>query len=82
MRRTTSRTWSSIYCTHRPDEVVGLEAPIESGARASLLVAGTIEDIIRRALRLGCRVNQKPAIVAEFLQPAGDIGGLIWEDGV
>jgi hypothetical protein len=53
-----------------------------AGGARSLLVAGAVEDIIRRALYLGGGMNQKPAIVAKFLQPAGDIGGLIREDGV
>ncbi len=53
-----------------------------AGAARSLLVAGAVEDIICRALRLGCRVNQKLAIIAKLLQPAGDVRGLILDDRV
>jgi hypothetical protein len=46
-------------------------------AARSLLVAGAVEDIIRRALCLGRSMNQKLAIVAKLLQPAGHVGRLI-----
>ncbi len=49
---------------------VGEGAPARSAGAPRLLVAGAVEDIICGALRLGCRVNQKPAIVATFLEPA------------
>ena len=39
-----------------------------AGAARNLLVVGAVKDIVRRALRLGCRVNQKLAIVATFLE--------------
>ncbi len=50
--------------------------------RRGLLVAGAVENIIRRALRLGRRVNQKSAIIAKLLQPTIEVGGLILEDRV
>ena len=50
--------------------------------RAPLLVAGAVEDIICRVLRLGRSMNEEFAIIAEFLQPAGDVRGLILDYGV
>jgi hypothetical protein len=58
-------------------------APAQRGRVArSLLVAGAVENIIRCALCLGGGMNQKPAIVEKFLQPASDIGGLIRENSI
>ena len=53
-----------------------------AGAARNLLVAGAVEDIICRVLRLGRSMNEKFAIIAKFLQPAGDIRGLILDDSV
>ena len=36
----------------------------------------------KAALRLGCSENQKLAIIAQLLEPAGDIAGLIMNDFV
>lgn len=40
------------------------------------------DDVIRRALCLGRRVDQKLAIIAKLLQPSGDVRGLILHDCV
>ena len=40
------------------------------------------KDIICRVLRLGGSMNQKLAIIAQLLEPAGDIAGLIVNDFV
>jgi hypothetical protein len=48
-----------------------------AGAARGLLVAGAVQNVIRRALCLGRRVNQKPALIANLLEPAGHVGGLI-----
>ena len=42
----------------------------DAGAARDLLVAGAVEDIICRVLCLGRSMNEKFAIIAEFLQPA------------
>jgi len=45
-------------------------------------MAGAIEYVIDRALCLCGGVNQKLAIIAKLVQPAGKIGGLIGDDRV
>jgi hypothetical protein len=46
----------------------------------NLLVAGAVEDIICRVLCLGRSMNEKSAIVAKLLKPAGHVCGLILDD--
>src|SRR6266851_5901281 len=64
--------WSRI--TRRPSG--------SSGAARGLLRARTVENEIGGLLCLGGCVDQKLAIVAKLLQPAGDIRGLIGDDRV
>jgi hypothetical protein len=40
------------------------------------------EDEVCRVLRLGCGLDEKFAIVAKFLEPSGNVGGLIRDDCV
>ena len=48
------------------------------GRRANLFgTSGSVKDVVGRSLRLGGSVNQKLAIIAQLLEPAGDITGLI-----
>ena len=53
------------------------------GRRANLFgTRRSVKDVVGRSLRLGGGVNQKLAIIAQLLEPAGDIGGLILNDSV
>jgi hypothetical protein len=53
-----------------------------AGAPQILLPAGfSIEYVIDGMLCLGCCVDQKVAVIAKLIQPAGNVGGLILEDG-
>ena len=60
-----------------------------NGARAkrgrrsnSFGTRGSVQDVVGRSLRLCGSMNQKLAIVAQLLHPAGDIAGLIVNDFV
>ena len=52
-----------------------------AGGAHDLLGTGTVENKVSDALCLGGGVNQKLAIIAKFLEPAGNVGGLILKDG-
>ena len=53
------------------------------GRRANLFgTRGSVKDVVGRSLRLCGSVNQKLAIIAQLLEPAGDIAGLIVNDFV
>ena len=65
------------------DFVTDRAAPAHrAGAARHLLAAGAVQYVIRRALCLSRRVNQKLAIIAKLLQPASNVRGLILEDNV
>ena len=54
-----------------------------AGAALTLFrTSGSVKDVVGRSLRLCGGVNQKLAIIAQLLEPAGDIGGLITNDRV
>ncbi len=52
------------------------------GRRAQPSRRIAIEYVIDRMLCLGCGVDQKLAIIAKLLQPAGNVSGLIADDRV
>jgi len=65
--------------------VVGIKRrrPREARAPANLLgTTSSVKDVVGCSLRLCGGVNQKPAIVAQLLKPAGDIASLITNDCV
>jgi hypothetical protein len=51
-----------------------------AGAAQILLGARSVEDEIRSVLCLGSRVDQKLTIIAKLLQPASNLGGLIFNN--
>jgi hypothetical protein len=64
----------------RPTRRVALRE--SSDAEASYAYLRSAEYIVRGTLRLCGGVNQKLAIIAQLLEPAGDIAGLIVNDFV